>query len=175
MNGADNPIVLSVMFIWFIMILLVICMLPFVKTIIILEGLPILDAIKKSFYLAFENLGLTLKMSAISLLFNIRLIINILFIIWIPLAGIILFQFIWLGKSGFADATIYILFFAVLLFLAYIDSLVEWYFRIYRYLWYLKVTWDTEKLTQLWVTKWSHDWLFEAKHVDDMELLEMVG
>ncbi len=168
----NNALVLIVLFIWLLFIALVSCMFQFTKTIIILEGLSVMDAIKQSFYLSFEHLGLTLKLVVVTLLFNLRLIFNILFIIGIPVAGIIILQL--LGVVGWiADAVVYILFLSVLLFLAYINALMEWYFRIYRYLSYLEITWNTEKLERLWVIKTSAGWLFDSKHIDEMELLEM--
>ncbi|MFA7284944.1 MAG: hypothetical protein WC004_03925 [Candidatus Absconditabacterales bacterium] len=170
----DNILVFSVLGIWLLFIILVTCMFQFTKTIIILEGLPVMDAIKKSFYMSFENLAVTIRLVVITMLFNLRLLFNVIFVIGIPLAGVIILQVF--GVVGpIADTVVYILFFSVLLFLAYINTLIEGYFRIYRYLGYLEISGDTERLEKLGVRKSSNGGLFDTQHIDEMKLLEMAS
>lgn len=172
LNGMNNALVLSFMFIWLLLVLFVTFFFQYAKTIIILEKIPVFEAVKKSIALSIEHFWVTSKFVLISILFNLRLIFNILFLIGIPLAAIVLLQFF--GVVGvFADTVVYILFFWLLLFLAYINTLIEWYFRIYRYMAYLDITWNNEQLTKLWLFKNNMWGLFEdhKEHSDDLELL----
>lgn len=168
----DNPLVLGLMFVWFCMVLFVTFFFQYAKTIIILEWIPVFEAIKKSISLSFDTIWVTSRLVLISLLFNLRIIFNVIFIIWIPLAAIVLLQLfgiVW----GLADVVVYILFFWLLLFLAYINTLIEWYFRIYWYLAYLEITGNVEQLTKLWLHKASLWWLFDEGQdaKDDTELI----
>ena len=156
----DNAFVLGLLFIWFLMVVFATVLLQYAKTIIIIEWVPVFEAIKQSIGMSLENLSFTIKLVWISFLFNLRLLFNVFFILWIPLAAIFLFQMLG-GLWGFADIVVYILFFWLLLFLAYINTLIEWYFRIYRYFAYLTITWNTEHLQKLGLMKNSLGGLFD--------------
>lgn len=163
------------MTIWLLIVLAVTFLFQYTKTIIIIEQKPVFDAIKESIGLSIENWYMTIKLVVITLIFWLRVLFTIIFIVGIPLAAIILLQLF--GIVGvLADIAIYGLFFSLLLFLAYINTLIEWYFRIYRYLAYLTIKGDTDQLVKLWVIKWAWLWwLFETQHNsshdDDLKLI----
>lgn len=171
----NNGVVMVLMTIWFLVVLIVTFLFQYTKTIIIIEQKPVFDAIKDSIALSVENRYMTFKLVLISLIFWLRVLFTIVFIVGIPLAAIILLQLfgiVWV----LADIAIYGLFFSLLLFLAYINTLIEWYFRIYRYLAYLTIKGNTDQLVKLWVIKWAWlGWLFETSHShdDDLKLISM--
>lgn len=170
----NNGLVLILMFIRLLLVLVVTVFFQYAKTIIILEDVDVFEAIKQSIALSFENFADTLRLVWISMIFNLRLLFNILFIVWIPLVAIILLQMLGLVWV-LADAVVYILFFGLVIFLAYINTMIEWYFRIYRYFAYLHVIGNTEQLQKLWVIKNSMSGLFEEHNLqnerDELELL----
>jgi hypothetical protein len=176
---VNNGIVMVLFFIWFIMVALVTVFFQYTKTIIVLEGLPVFESIKKSISVTIDHLRVTLKLVWISLIFNLRMIFNVVFIIWIPLAAIVLLQA--LGAVGWVtDIVVYILFFWLFFFLAYINTLIEGYFRIFWYISYEYIMGNTEQLERLGIIKpkdmlvgWLFDWSHGHEHdIDEMKLLE---
>lgn len=175
----NNGIVMVLFVMWFIMVAFVTVFFQYTKTIIVLEDLPVFEAIKKSISVTMDHLWVTLKLVWISLIFNSRMIFNVVFIIWIPLAAIVILQMF--GAVGWVtDIVVYILFFWLLFFLAYINTLIEGYFRIFWYISYEYVIGNTEQLEKLGIIK-SKDivmgWLFDGNHgpehdIDEMKLLE---
>lgn len=173
---VNNILVFTLMSMRFLMVAFVTLLFQYSKTIIVLEELSVFESIKKSIRLSLENLKTTAKFVAISLIFSVRLVLNIVFIIGVPVAAIVLLQMIGATWS-LADAVVYVLFFWLLFFLAYINTLIEWYFRIYRYFAYLSIIWDTEKLENFGILKKNYGGLFElqGKYTDeDVELLSVL-
>jgi hypothetical protein len=144
----DNSFVLSLMFLWLLMVVFVTFFLQYTKTIILIEEIPVFDAIKKSMRLSVENIWTTVKLVGISLIFSMRLIFNILFIVWIPLAAIFLLQ-IFNIVGAFADGLVYFIFFSLVLFLAYVNTLIEWYFRVFWYISYQYIMGNEDELHKL--------------------------
>lgn len=173
----NNGLVTILMVLRFLIVSLVTLFFQFTKTIIIVEKIGVFDAIKKSFTLSFESFSTTSKLVGISLLFGVRALFNVLFIIGIPVAVIVLLQLLWVVWTV-ADVVVYTIFFWLVLFLAYINTLIEWYFRVFRYLWYLYIIWNTEQLAKLGVVSSPHRWwLFDHinnhTHDNELELLEL--
>ncbi len=175
---ANNGIVVLLLTIWFLMVAFVTVLLEYSKTIIAVEWLTPFEAMKKSITLSMDHLGITLKLVGISLIFNFRMIFNILFIIWVPFVAILLLKFFGI-VGGIGDIVVYLLFFGVFLFLAYINTLIEWYFRIFWYISYEYILWNTEQLEKLWILKPKagigglfHDESLAQQDIDEMKLLE---
>ncbi len=173
----NNGLVMSLMVVRLIIVLGVTFLSQYTKVIIIIEKISVFDAVKESIALSVEHWNTTAKLVIISLIFWLRLLFNLIFIVWIPVAAIIILQLFWVVWT-LADVAIYLLFFSLLLFLAYINTLIEWYFRIYRYLAYLTIKGDTDKLAKLGVIPWAGiGWLFEAHHHSshDEDELKLMG
>lgn len=179
---ANSWIVMVLFVIWFLMVGFVTAFLQYTKTIIVVEWLTPFESMKRSIAISMEHLWTTLKLVWISLIFNLRMIFNIIFIIGIPLAAILILQFIW-AVWWFGDIIVYILFFWIFLFLAYVNTLIEWYFRIFWYISYEYILGDTEQLEKLWIIRTNKEqwlgWLFgdieeklSHQDVDEMKLLE---
>jgi hypothetical protein len=109
-----------------------------------------------------------LKLVGISLIFGLRMIFNILFIVGIPLSAIVIFQFFW-RIWWFGDAVVYILFFWIFLFIAYVNTLIEWYFRIFRYISYEYILGNTEQLEKLWIIRINNDQSLGGLFGDDAQ------
>lgn len=179
---VNNWIVMVLFVFWFLMVWFVTTLLQYTKTIIVVEWLSPFESMKRSIEISMEHIWVTLKLVGISLIFNLRMIFNILFIIGIPLATIIILQFLW-AVWWFGDMIVYMLFFWVFLFLAYVNTLIEWYFRIFRYISYEYILGNVEQLEKLWIIRTNKEqwiwWLFgdseqkiSHQDVDEMKLLE---
>ncbi len=80
-----NPIIILIIIFRLVIIILQTIFLVYTKFLIILEDLPLKEAIKKSFNLALDNLEITIKFVIVNYILYIRFIINLLIIIWIPI------------------------------------------------------------------------------------------
>ena len=164
----DNSFVLSLMFLWFLMVVFVTFFFQYTKTIILIEEIPVFDAIKKSMRLSVENIWTTVKLVGISLIFSMRLIFNILFIVWIPLAAIFLLQMFNI-VGWFADGLVYFIFFSLLLFLAYVNTLIEWYFRVFWYLAYQYIMGNEDQLHKLGLYNSPSGGLFDDQDLEQAQ------
>lgn len=136
-----NGILLAVMAIWFLATLFVFVMLQYVKYIIIFEDAKVWEAIKRSINYSIDNISFTLKLAMTNMLINLRLVFNLIVMIGLPILIIYILHLAW--RLGSLDQNvIYIIFGVLLIFLAYINSLMDAYFRTYRYQAYMKVSWS---------------------------------
>lgn len=135
-----NGLVLSVMAIRFFAIVFVFLFLQYTKYIIIFEQVKVGEAIKQSITYSLENITLTTKLVIASVIVNFRLILNLIFMIGVPILLIYILHSVDLLWSLHPNV-VYVIFFGIIVFLAYINSLVDAYFKTYRYQAYLKVSW----------------------------------
>ncbi len=165
---VNNWIVMVLFVFWFLMVGFVTTLLQYTKTIIVVEWLAPFESMKRSIEISMEHLWTTLKLVGISLIFGLRMIFNILFIVGIPLSAIVIFQFFW-RIWWFGDAVVYILFFWIFLFIAYVNTLIEWYFRIFRYISYEYILGNTEQLEKLWIIRINNDQSLGGLFGDDAQ------
>jgi hypothetical protein len=130
-----NPFVIIVMTLWLIIIILQSILLPYVKFLIVLENLPIKDAVKKSISLALENIELTFKFVIINYLLYLKFVINIILIIWLPIfiLRIISITINNLKENNFFRYLFYFTIIIGILLTTYINWIIEAFFITYWY------------------------------------------
>lgn len=140
-----NGVLIGIMSIWFLATLFVFVMFQYIKYIIVFEETKVWEAIMRSINYSIENLWLTIKLTIANIVINLRLIINLIFMVWIPIWLIYVLHLAWRLWS-LNNNIIYLLFVIIVWFLAYINSLIDAYFKTYRYQAYLKVSWKEAEL-----------------------------
>lgn len=128
-----EPIVLALVVIWWLVVFAVNVCIPYARYIIILEDKSIADWISEAVSMALKNLWLSVKLALITLILNLRFIINIIFIVWIPLLFIYLILYFDLDKNDLVKYGIYITVALLTFALAYINWIIESYFMCMRY------------------------------------------
>lgn len=124
----SNPFVAAIFVIWFLIIVWVSILLPYVKFIIVLENKWVMDAIKESINYTIKNMRLTLRFVYISYLLHLRFLLNILMILWIPAVLIYLSFRFWYDNQDYLRTWIYIVIVLLLLMTAYINGIIEAFF-----------------------------------------------
>ena len=135
----DNVFMLILLGMWFVSVLFVAIFRPYTKYCIVIEKLPLFEAMKRSVSMAFSNLWVTLKFSMIEIFLAIRFILSIIIVLWIP------FLIVYLAISlNIIDKQIikYVIWVTsgVLLFLVlYINWIIEAFFSTYWFKIYKKI------------------------------------
>lgn len=116
-----------------IMVLFASIFRSYAKTIIILEGKQVFDAIKKSTRIAFLNLWLSLKLVFVELLLSFRFLLTGALIVGIPLG--LVYIAVWLNvlDNSLVEVVIWVVAGVLLLILAYINCIIETFFLTYWY------------------------------------------
>ena len=127
--------------IWGIMVLFASIFWSYAKVIIVLDGVQVFDAIKKSTKVAFLNLGLSIKLMLVEFFLLFRFLITGALIVGIPLG--IVYIAVWLNilDNSFVEGLIRVVAGGLLLFLSYINCIVETYW----YQAYKTIVLDKEK------------------------------
>lgn len=130
-----NPLIITILVFWFIAIIIQSILLPYVKFLIVLENLPIKEAIKKSINLSLENLWLTFKFVIINYLLYLRFIINTLLIIGLPIFILRIISTVIknLGENTFFRYFFYTSIVLWILLTTYINWIIEAFFITYWY------------------------------------------
>jgi len=124
-----NPtFVLPLIIIWLIFIIFFNLTSVYAKFLVVLENYSPFDAIKESIKLTFVNFGITLKWFLMYVFLYIRFILNILFLIWIPLFVAYLFLKSNVSNVLVVKYTVYSVMFMLFLITAYINSIIEAFF-----------------------------------------------
>lgn len=144
----DNPFVIAVMSIWFCVIIWISITTPYAKFLIVLEWKDIKDAIMESVKMSFENFSITAKFVLIKYLLYIRIIINILLIIWIPFLFIYLMAKFDIWKNIYIKSITYFIIFSLLSITVYINWIVEAFFISYWYKIYNSIKPKIEEKTE---------------------------
>lgn len=133
MDIMDNVFVQIVVVIRFLLVIFASICRSYARIIIALEGCQVFDAIKKSTALAFNNLGISLKLMVVEVLLLLRFVIIGLLIIGIPLLLISLAVRLEMIDNRFVESLIRIIAVILLLVVAYINCIVEAFFLTYRH------------------------------------------
>lgn len=133
MDVLDSVFMDIVVVIWGMMVVFASVCRSYAKIIIALEGCQVFDAIKRSTWLAFSNLGLSLKLMIVEVFLLLRFIVIGLLIVGIPLGLVYLAVWLDLIQNSFVETVIWIVAGALLLILSYINCIVEAFFLTYRY------------------------------------------
>ena len=140
MDIFDNIFITIIVWIrWFLVLFASVCW-SYARIIIALEGCQVFDAIKKSTSLAMNNLGLSVKLMFVELLFMLRFIVIGLLIVGIPV--LLIYIAVWLDviQNSFVETTIRVVAASLLLVIAYLNCIVEAFFLTYWYQAYRKIS-----------------------------------
>lgn len=140
LNILDSTFVIILIIIWWIVVFLATVLWSYVKFVIVLEGKNVFSAIKRSSYLTIMNFGVTIKFIIIQLFLTIRFLVNAIIVMWIPF--LIVYISIWLNiiESKFVWYMIAISIVILIIFMAYINAIIEAFFMTYRYKVYTAIT-----------------------------------
>lgn len=132
----DMWLMWPVIIIYSIIVLSTALLTPYVKFKLVVENEKFAAAVKESIMLAVSQPVVTLRLALVWLILNLRIILNIIILVWVPAAIFYLAYILNLHETtGF-----YILLSIVGLFLflliAYINSIIEAFFMTYWYLGY---------------------------------------
>ena len=144
-NVLGNVVVDILIGIRGIMVLFASIFWSYAKVIIVLDGVQVFDAIKKSTKVAFLNLGLSIKLMLVEFFLLFRFLITGALIVGIPLG--IVYIAVWLNvlDNGFVEGLIRVVAGGLLLFLSYINCIVETYFLTYWYQAYKTIALDKKE------------------------------
>ena len=144
-NVLGNVVVDILIGIRGIMVLFASIFWSYAKVIIVLDGVQVFDAIKKSTKVAFLNLGLSIKLMLVEFFLLFRFLITGALIVGIPLG--IVYIAVWLNilDNSFVEGLIRVVAGGLLLFLSYINCIVETYFLTYWYQAYKTIALDKKE------------------------------
>lgn len=134
-----NVLTISLLVMWWLIVLLAMILLPYTKFIITLENKNYFAAMRSSMGLAIRNLGTTLRYVGINIFLYLRFFLNIVIVIGIPL-GMLWFA----SRFDVADTTLFqtiviIVLISLIAFTAYINGIIEAFFISYRWRVYKKI------------------------------------
>ncbi len=127
----DNIIVQIVVGIRTLLIFFTSLFFHYSRFLIILEGYWSLESIKKSIILSLQNFRITLKFVLINYLLYLRFFLNIIIIVVVPLTFVWLVNRLWVYDEWFVRYILYILFWILILIVAYINAIIEAFFISY--------------------------------------------
>lgn len=128
-----NVVVNILIGIWGLMVLFASIFRSYAKTIIVLEGEQVFDAIKKSTKVAFLNLGLSIKLMLVELLLLVRFLLTGALIVGIPLGLVYIAVWADILDNSIVETIIWVVAGGLLLVLSYINCIVEAFFLTYWY------------------------------------------
>ena len=140
MEIYDNIVVQFMIWIWWITVILATMLWQYAEIIIALEWCPVFDAIKKSTKVAASNIGLSFKLMLVELILLLRFFIIWAIIVWIPLWLVYIAVWLDILDNSFVEGVIWIVCWALLLVLWYINCIIEAFFITYWYKAYMALT-----------------------------------
>ncbi len=140
MEIYDNIVVQFMIWIWWITVVLATMLWQYAEIIIALEWCPVFDAIKKSTKVAASNIGLSFKLMLVELILLLRFFIIWAIIVWIPLGLVYIAVWLDILDNSFVEGVIWIVCWALLLILWYINCIIEAFFITYWYKAYMALT-----------------------------------
>ena len=140
MDIYDNIVVQFMIWIWWITVILATMLWQYAEIIIALEWCPVFDAIKKSTRVAASNIGLSFKLMLVELILLLRFFIIWAIIVWIPLGLVYIAVWLDILDNSFVEGVIWIVCWALLLVLWYINCIIEAFFITYWYKAYMALT-----------------------------------
>jgi hypothetical protein len=140
MDIYDNIIIEFMVWIRWITVIMATMFWQYAQIIIALEWCPVFDAIKKSTKIAASNIGLSFKLMLVELLLLFRFFIIWALIVWIPLWLVYIAVWLDILDNSFVEGLIWVISWALLLVLAYINCIIETFFLAYWYKAYIALT-----------------------------------
>ncbi len=136
MDIITQPLVIIILIIYSIIIFGTIILTPYVKFKLVVEQEKFGTAIKESVLLAVSQPVVTLRLVLISLILNLRIIFNIVVLVWVPGVIFYLAYMLNLHQTTAFYAILAIVIVTLFLLIAYINSIIEAFFMTYWYLGY---------------------------------------
>ena len=140
MDIYDNIVVQFMIWIWWITVVLATMLRQYAEIIIALEWCPVFDAIKKSTKVAASNIGLSFKLMLVELILLLRFFIIWAIIVWIPLWLVYIAVWLDILNNSFVEWLIWVVCWALIIILAYINCIIEAFFITYWYKAYMALT-----------------------------------
>lgn len=140
----DNVFIIILISIWFFCVLFAGLFWPYTRLAIVLEGMPVFEAIKRSVSLSLSNFGVTFRFVFLEAILLIRFFINVLVIIGIPFIILYLAILLNVVGSGLIDFLIYFTGIWLLLIATYINAIIDAFFATYRYKVYERIKYEDE-------------------------------
>ena len=140
MDIYDNIVVQFMIWIWWITVVLATMLRQYAEIIIALEWCPVFDAIKKSTKVAASNIGLSFKLMLVELILLLRFFIIWAIIVWIPLWLVYIAVWLDILNNSFVEWLIWVVCWALIIILAYINCIIEAFFITYWYKAYMAIT-----------------------------------
>lgn len=132
----DQPLIIIVLVMYSIIVLATVIVTPYVKFKLVVEQETFGHAIKESVLLAMSQPVITLRLVLVSLLLNLRIILNIIILVWVPAVLFYLAYILNLHETTGFYIVLTIVIIWLFLLIAYVNSIIEAFFMTYRYLWY---------------------------------------
>lgn len=139
MGIGDNPFILAISIMRFMIIIIVSILFPYTKFFIVLENKSVTDSVKASMNMALNNINITLRFVWISYLLYLRFFLNIIFVIWVPAVFIYIAMKFWFDKNDSLKYIIYWVICILIMLSAYINGIIEAFFTTYWYKVYQKL------------------------------------
>jgi hypothetical protein len=142
MDIFDNIMIQFMIVIRWVIVVLATMLWQYAQIIIALEWCPVFDAIKKSTKVAASNLSLSFKLMLVELILLLRFFVIWAIIVWIPLWLVYIAVWLDILNNSFVEGIIWVVCWALILILSYINCIIEAFFITY---WYKAYTALTEK------------------------------
>lgn len=145
MDILNNAMILAILTIRFISVFGVSLFLGFTKFFIVLEWQWPIQASKSSLALSIEHIMTVLRFVIINYILDLRFVINLLLLVWFPLAMIYIADRFHILDSWFFSGGMYTMFGILFILVSYINGIVEAFFTTYRYKLYIQLKSDQEE------------------------------
>ncbi len=140
MDIFDNIMIQFMIVIRWVIVVLATMLWQYAQIIIALEWCPVFDAIKKSTKVAASNLSLSFKLMLVELILLLRFFVIWAIIVWIPLWLVYIAVWLDILNNSFVEGIIWVVCWALILILSYINCIIEAFFITYWYKAYIALT-----------------------------------
>lgn len=139
LDVLQEPIIIPIIIIYTLVVFVTVLVTPYVKFKLVVEQETFAVAIKESIFLAISQPTVTLRLALISFILNLRIILNIIILVWVPVTLFYLAYMLNLHQTTGFYITLVWLIVGLFFLIAYINSIVEAFFMTFRYLWYRSI------------------------------------
>ncbi len=129
----DQPLIIMVSLIWWFMILMVSLLLPYARYEIVLRDKAFIDAMKASISLSIDNIGITIRYALITYFLYVRLLINAIIVVGVPMWLIYLSTILGVDRIPWIETLILCVIIGLIFLTAYLNGIVEAFFTSYRH------------------------------------------
>ena len=135
----NEPLVIAILVIYSIIVIATVTLTPYVKFKLVVEQENFGTAIKESIMLAVSQPIITLRLVFVWLILNLRIIFNIIVLVWVPAVIFYLAYIFNLQQTTIFYVILAVVIVVLFFLIAYINSIIEAFFMTYWYLGYRMV------------------------------------